>query len=618
MGTACVFPFTYTPYTPLGKAKTVTYTRCTDVGTIKGLKAAKPWCSLVVDEQGKHISAKDGSKNYGDCSETCTGQCGNNCAKCDMMTGTPCSLCANSTYLHNSSCVDTCPNGFKGFGAAQVGRICKKVAAGRLLAETSSAGQTLTPLKAGTTNATLANGYKVTAFMVNSTTTSLGSLTHATALLGKSLDGGKTVTWLVEQQAWFPADSKELFGSVRDASISLSQSNDGTAGSCDKSQAAFCLYGLVYSKSCPLGEIVDSKKCKPAEITCKVPVIYRTVAQGSKGGANATLFITINATTGETTKVNLIGGDQVIIPKANRGSITPAVWRTKVKIGNFHKEKEFVSLQTDFDWDRKVDVNLFPAMQGQPTYLALVGIDEFSQPSAVVAPAPAYTSRGKAPPSSVKCIDAKSAQVKVTGTMKFAVEGLLKVHVEEAAKTAIARSLGVSPTLVTVSANKEVSSGRRLAADSWAVSYEVVVPEARAVAVEKAAKAASTDSTAFTKELVTSLETVAVSAGVAFEPSSVTVSAFTAPTKAEVTVTKPTVTQPAGSTAAPRVTKPTVTKPEVKPGDKPSGATTTVTTTIRARQQEGAGGLAEGVVDASASLLLSSAVAGLVMLVGSM
>ena len=153
-----------------------------------------------------------------------------NCVKCDMMSAATCTLCGNSTYLHGSSCVATCPNGFTGVGAAKTGRICKKATVGRLLADTSSAGQTLTKLRSGATNATLGNGYKVTSFMMNSTTSSKGSLTHATALLGKSLDG-KTIMWLVEQQAWFPDNSELLFGSVRDASMTLTQPNDGTAGS---------------------------------------------------------------------------------------------------------------------------------------------------------------------------------------------------------------------------------------------------------------------------------------------------------------------------------------------------------------------------------------------------
>jgi len=203
--------------------------------------------------------------------------------------------------------------------------------------------------------------------------------------------------------------------------------------------------------------------------------------------------------------------------------------------------------------------------------------------------------------------------------MKFAVEGLSKTHVEVAAKNAIAASLDVSPKLVTVSANKEVAAGRRLA-DSWAVSYEVTVPEAKGLAVEAAAKAVSADSTAFTQELVKSLVSVAASEGVAFEASSVTVTSFTAPAKikepiggfttakptvTQPTVTQPTVTQPTGGTVAPIVTQP----------DKSSGASTTVTTTMRGRGDD----VLEGaVVDASTSLLLSSAVTGLVLLVGSM
>jgi len=612
-GTACVFPFTYKP--PQGGEPTI-YTRCTNQGVIgkitkfgkvvtEGSKTDKPWCSFRVDDKGKHVTGSS-SKNSGECSDSCTGQCEENCVKCDMMSAATCTICGNFTYLHNSSCVNTCPTGFTGVGAARTNRICQRAASGRLLADTSSAGQTLTQLQAGTTNATLGNGVKVTAFMINSTTSSKGSLTHATALLGKSLDG-KTITWLVEQQAWFPDNSELLFGSVRDASMTFIQKNDGTPGSCDRSQAVFCRYGLVYSTECPLGKA----GCKPAEITCKVPVIYKNDAAGNKAGINGTITINIDPKSGEATTVTLLV-NQVIIPKTDLGTISPAVWKTKIVVGNFHKEKQFEMTESSFDWGRKMKVSLFPAMQGATTYLALVGVDGFSNPAAVVTPAPAYTSRSAAPVFSEDCTDAKSKQVKVTGTMKFAVEGLSKTHVEVAAKNAIAASLDVSPKLVTVSANKEVAAGRRLA-DSWAVSYQVTVPEAKGLAVEAAAKAVSADSTAFTKELVKSLESVAASEGVAFEASSVTVSSFTAPAKtncpvggcttAKPTVTKPTVTQPTGGTKAPIVTQP----------DKSSGASTTVTTTMRARASE------EGtVVDASTSLLLSSAVTGLVLLVGSM
>jgi len=107
-GTACVFPFTHKAF----GGESITYTRCTDIGKTKYTKADKPWCSLRVDSTGKHMAALGETANWGECTYSCTGQCEENCVKCDMMSAATCTICGNTTYLHGSSCVTTCPNGF--------------------------------------------------------------------------------------------------------------------------------------------------------------------------------------------------------------------------------------------------------------------------------------------------------------------------------------------------------------------------------------------------------------------------------------------------------------------------------------------------------------------------
>jgi len=386
--------------------------------------------------------------------------------------------------------------------------------------------------------------------------------------------------------------------------MTLLQFNDGTPGSCDKNQAVFCLYGLVYARSCPVG----TASCKPIEVTCKVPVSYRPEgATTASEGTNGTLSLSIDAKTGKLTSITLLAG-QGLIPKSDGGTITPKVWKTPLTVRNFDEEKQLVTLGTAFEWVRKVDVSLVPALQGATTYLALVGIDGHSNAAAIIQPAPAYAPQDVSAWTS-QCADAKSAQVKVTGTMKFAVSGLAKTHVEAAAKGAIAVSLDVSPKLVTVSATKEVSQARRLSVDSWEVSYEVIVPESKGEAVKEAAKAVSADQASFKTELVNSLESVAASTGTIFDRSSVTVTQFTAPAKVTAVTAKPTAKP--GATSPPGEASPSTEQPT---GSKPVAATFKPTTTTNRMAMQGG----EIAVDSSTSLLLSSAVVVLVALAGSM
>lgn len=262
-------------------------------------------------------------------------------------------------------------------------------------------------------------------------------------------------------------------------------------------------------------------------------------------------------------------------------------------------------MATSFDWSRKVAINLVPALQGATTYLALVAKDGDSNPAAVITAAPAYIKRSE-PTWSSKCVGLTAPQVKVSGSMKFTVSGLQKTQVEAAAKEAIAVSLDVSWKLVTVSASKEVPSGRRLAADSWAVSYEVLVAETKGKDIEKAAKLLAANPAAFKTQLVTSLESAASLAGTDFDATSVAIAQFAAPTNAVYTTT--TRLQPLPQPKPKPQPRP---QPKPQPLDKPSGSTETKAPTTTAVP-------IEGNVDSTMSSLLSSAVVGLVVLVGSM
>eukprot|EP00434_Breviolum_minutum_P045839 symbB.v1.2.041188.t1/scaffold7907.1/size8771/1 len=84
----------------------------------------------------------------------------------------------------------------------------------------------------------------------------------------------------------------------------------------------------------------------------------------------------------------------------------------------------------------------------------------------------------------------------ISGSMTFQLDGATVTQVELAVRNTLSSSLGVSPEALTVlvSPGTRRLSTRRLALQSWSVTYHVVVPATSATAVVAAASSHSVDS----------------------------------------------------------------------------------------------------------------------------
>jgi len=527
-GFACVFPFKY---------KGKQYQSCS------GIDETKPWCSHKVDSNGEHVSGR-----WGYCAASCVFNCNakvTDCLTCDITNAMKCTKCSDSKYLHNTACVTSCPKGFTGGDSgSSTGRTCVKKA--RLLATATSLS--LSGLQAQALDTTLGGGRNVSSFMLNATVNAAGALTHASAMLGKSSDG-KTIVWLVKQEAWFQDDAL-IFASVRDASIKFTQYQDGTPGNCDKKVSVFCHYKPVYSTKCPSG----LPSCKPDGIACQVPVHY--LPKGESQSQNGTLSVYIDYNTSNAASQTLVA-DGVSVPKSSGGKVTPILWETPVSVTDFEDEKKTKVLkQFPFDWARMIEIELSPTTQGT-TYLALLSTDKDANQAHVMRTAPVHKSN-KDPVWNPTCGSDKN-RVKILGAISFSVSGLQKAQVEAAAKDAISSSLDVNAALIVVSATETrrlgEASERRLAG-TWAVSFEVHVAQTKAAAVEQAVVMISKAPSTFREQLASSLTREASKTGIVLDAKSITVKEFTVsaglPSPATPkNPTKPTGSSSKSSTAAP-------------------------------------------------------------------
>lgn len=108
----------------------------------------------------------------------------------------------------------------------------------------------------------------------------------------------------------------------------------------------------------------------------------------------------------------------------------------------------------------------------------------------------------------------------VKGDMQITAAGVTANDVQHAVKSTLATSLGVDESLLVVHVTSlrrlwqaSAAQARQLAASSFAVSYEVVIPEAQAKLVKTQVNAITQDSTSFSQGMKTSLVAVVESSG---------------------------------------------------------------------------------------------------------
>jgi len=473
----CVFPFKY---------KGTTYDRCTDAGQYK------PWCSIEVDINGEHVTSSLLGQTWGYCSDSCSRDCATDCNTCDMAKADKCTICGNGKYLTPAGkCEPTCPAGTTKVGKGYpiwhiVGRVCQKTGR-RLVTETKLS---LSKLGASTFTAKLPTKHSVGSVMFNATVNadSKGKITDATAMLGKSSDD-KKITWFKQMKGWFKDQSDLVHASMRDTSIKLTQHHDGQTG-CDKQETVFCQYSLIHAATCPAGDLA----CSPTHIGCKVPVQYLPVG-ANQVAQSGTLSVKLDFNTGKSTSMTLTAGNgngfRAEVSNSAAGTITPTLWETPVTVTDFEKQKTAVTSKVSFDWSRKVEFSLGPAVSGK-TYVALVATDHKNNQAHVMKAVPDHNipkgeSTSLLPVWQAMCAD-EAKKVKITGSLSFEASGLKQDEVEAATKAALAFTFDVNPSLIEVTATqaRRLESDTRRLANSWTVKYAVQVAETKAAAVKKA------------------------------------------------------------------------------------------------------------------------------------
>jgi len=110
-------------------------------------------------------------------------------------------------------------------------------------------------------------------FQFSATASKASTLTTGTALYGKSTDG-TTITWLIQEEAYFDEATGKVDASAEDASVKVTQYHDGTTGSCDVEETVFCEYKKIAA---------NIAKNTPAQFGCDIPVKY--YPKKFKGGA---------------------------------------------------------------------------------------------------------------------------------------------------------------------------------------------------------------------------------------------------------------------------------------------------------------------------------------------
>merc|ERR1712166_1192308 len=305
----------------------------------------------------------------------------------------------------------------------------------RLVTETKLS---LSKLGASTFTAKLPTKHSVGSVMFNATVNadSKGKITDATAMLGKSSDD-KKITWFKQMKGWFKDQSDLVHASMRDTSIKLTQHHDGQTG-CDKQETVFCQYSLIHAATCPAGDLA----CSPTHIGCKVPVQYLPVG-ANQVAQSGTLSVKLDFNTGKSTSMTLTAGNgngfRAEVSNSAAGTITPTLWETPVTVTDFEKQKTAVTSKMSFDWSRKVEFSLGPAVSGK-TYVALVATDHKNNQAHVMKAVPDHNipkgeSTSLLPVWQAMCAD-EAKKVKITGSLSFEASGLKQDEVEAETKAA--------------------------------------------------------------------------------------------------------------------------------------------------------------------------------------
>jgi len=237
-------------------------------------------------------------------------------------------------------------------------------------------------------------------------------------------------------------------------------------------------------------------------------------------------------------------GFRAEVSNSAAGTITPTLWETPVTVTDFEKQKTAVTSKVSFDWSRKVEFSLGPAVSGK-TYVALVATDHKNNQAHVMKAVPDHNipkgeSTSLLPVWSAMCAD-EAKKVKITGSLSFEASGLKQDEVEAATKAALAFTFDVNPSLIEVTATqaRRLESDTRRLANSWTVKYAVQVAETKAAAVEKAITNIQKNPTEFRGRLEVAVNNLPSASG-----ARKTISKFTIAAPVSVAGTKtPTKTQ---------------------------------------------------------------------------
>jgi len=171
-------------------------------------------------------------------------------------------------------------------------------------------------------------------------------------------------------------------------------------------------------------------------------------------------------------------------------------------VTDFEKEKIAVPSKLSFDWSRKIEFSVGPAVSGS-TYVGLVATDHKSNTAQIMKAVPAHSEKSTLPAWLATCAD-ESKKARITGSLNFDASGLDTTEVETATKTALAFAFDVNPSLIFVTATQArrlESDRRRLAANSWTVKYVVQVAKSKSAVVETAIANIKKNPTEFTGKL---------------------------------------------------------------------------------------------------------------------
>jgi hypothetical protein len=245
--------------------------------------------------------------------------------------------------------------------------------------------------------------------------------------------------------------------------------------------------------------------------------------------------------TGKSTSMTLTAGEgfRTQVSKSAGGSITPLLWETPVAVTDFEKQKKAVFSKVDFDWSRKLEFSVGPALSGS-TYVSLVATDHKSNQAQLMKAVPAHSGeKSNLPTWQATCAD-EAKKARITGSLNFEASGLSTTEVETATKAALAFAFDVNPSLIDVTATQArrlESDTRRLAAASWTVKYAVQVAKSKIAVVEKAIANIKKNPTEFTGKLEDAVNDLSSTIG-----ARKTISKFTIATPALVETTTGTPT----------------------------------------------------------------------------